>query len=177
MDGFQLVPFEKDRHHALIEPLTSLLHAAYRPLAEKGLRYLATHQPPKTTLERLEKGDSFLGFVRDELVSTITVVKEDPGSKTIWYRRPDVFFFTQFAVHPNFQGTGLGRRLMDFVEEYGARQGAEEMALDTSEHAEHLISIYKKRGYRLVEYVQWDVTNYRSVILSKSLKATNSPGY
>jgi hypothetical protein len=58
---------------------------------------------------------------------------------------------------------------MDFVEHHAACDGAHEMALDTSEHAHHLIEIYKNRGYRFVEYAQWSVTNYRSVVLSKSL--------
>jgi DNA-binding winged helix-turn-helix (wHTH) protein len=43
------------------------------------------------------------------------------------------------------------------------------MALDTSEHADHLISIYKNRGYRFVEHVRWESVNYRSVVLSKVL--------
>lgn len=170
MGDFEIVRFDEGMHLALVEPLTDLLHAAYRPLAEKGMRYLATHQAPETTLQRLKKGDSFLGFIGGEVVSTITVVKNDPGGKCTWYRRPEVFYFSQFAVKPEFQGRGLGGRLMDFVEEYGAAEGAGEMALDTSEHAHHLIAMYKERGYRFIEHVQWDVTNYRSVILSKTLQ-------
>ena len=29
--------------------------------------------------------------------------------------------------------------------------------------------MYTKRGYRFIEYSQWDIVNYRSVILSKRL--------
>jgi hypothetical protein len=47
--------------------------------------------------------------------------------------------------------------------------GFSEIALDTSERAHHLIQMYEKRGYRFVEYFQWEVTNYRSVVLSKKL--------
>lgn len=169
MDNFKIVKFDEKEHHELIERLTELLHAAYRPLAEKGMRYLATHQPPETTLKRLKKGDSFLGFIDGELVSTITVVKEDPNEPCAWYQKPEVYFFTQFAVKPKHQGLGLGKKLMDFVEEFAMTQGAMEMALDTSEHADHLISTYKNRGYRFIEYAQWKMTNYRSVILSKTL--------
>ncbi len=63
---------------------------------------------------------------------------------------------------------------MDYVEAYAAEEGACEIALDTSEHAHHLISMYQNRGYRFVEYAQWDVTNYRSVVLSKTLKASGA---
>ena len=49
--------------------------------------------------------------------------------------------------------------------------GFKEIALDTCEDAESLISYYEKRGYRFVEHVQWDpkIVNYRSVVMSKSL--------
>lgn len=169
MERFEIVKFEESKHLDLVEPLTEMLHQAYRPLAEKGMRYLATHQPPEMTLKRLRKGAAFLGFVGGELAATITVVRGDFGETCPWYQKPEVFFFTQFAVRPKYQGLGLGRKLMDFVEEYGVREGAQEMALDTSEHADHLISIYKNRGYRFVEHVRWDSVNYRSVVLSKVL--------
>ncbi|MBW1796697.1 MAG: GNAT family N-acetyltransferase, partial [Deltaproteobacteria bacterium] len=45
--------------------------------------------------------------------------------------------------------------------------GASELALDTAEQATHLINWYERLGYRFIEYVDWDVTNYRSVIMSK----------
>jgi len=44
-----------------------------------------------------------------------------------------------------------------------------ELALNTSELATGLISMYMKKGYRFIEYVQWDDVNYQSVILSKAL--------
>lgn len=169
VEPFEVVRFDESQHLSLIAPLTEMLHQAYRPLAERGMRYLATHQPPEMTLKRLRKGDSFLGFIGGELASTITVVRGDVRESCPWYQKPEVFFFTQFAVKPKYQGLGLGRKLMDFVEDYGLRSGAKEMALDTSEHADHLISIYKNRGYRFVEYVRWDSVNYRSVVLSKIL--------
>jgi len=48
-------------------------------------------------------------------------------------------------------------------------RAAGEVALDTSEHASHLIALYTRRGYRFVEHVRWDTVNYRSVVLSKAL--------
>jgi hypothetical protein len=109
VEKFEIVKFDEAKHNDLIEPLTDLLHAAYRPLADQGLRYLATHQPPETTLKRLKKGDSFLGFIDGELVSTVTVVKNEGVETCSWYQKPEVYYFTQFAVKPTHQGLGLGR--------------------------------------------------------------------
>ena len=170
---FSIEKFEVSKHGHLIEELTEMLHEAYRPLAEQGMKYQATHQPPETTLYRLRKGSSFLGFIGDELVSTVTLVMGDPEEMCLWYKKPEVYFFTQFAVKTSWQRTGLGKTILDYLESYAAQNGAMEIALDTSEHAHRLITMYKNRYYRFIEYIDWDVTNYRSVILSKNLQESN----
>jgi hypothetical protein len=59
--------------------------------------------------------------------------------------------------------------LLDEAERLAREDGATELACDTSEHASELRATYSRRGYREVGFVRWDVTNYRSVILSKTL--------
>ena len=73
------------------------------------------------------------------------------------------------GVEPEFYGCGLGRMLMDHAEAAARADGALELAMDTAETADHLIDWYTRRGYRFIEYKQWDVTNYRSVLMSKTL--------
>ena len=75
--------------------------------------------------------------------------------------------FGQFAVDPAFQRMGIGARLLEIVEELARDMGAAEIALDTSEHATRLLELYHSRGYRVVDTVQWEDTNYRSLVLSK----------
>ncbi len=53
--------------------------------------------------------------------------------------------------------------------------GAKELALDTAEWTYHLMSMYPAGGYRLVDDLQWETTNYRSVILSKNLHLGRTP--
>ena len=165
----QLERFQFDKHAALVEPLTELLHGAYAPLAAKGLRYLATHQPPSKTLERLQEGESYLATIEDELIGTVTLYREKFSSTCDYYRKPGIFSFGQFAIKSDLQGQGLGSGMMDFVEARAKILGARELALDTSEHATDLIRMYEKRGYKRVAVTQWDVTNYLSVVMSKKL--------
>lgn len=169
VDKIRIEPFIEDSHLNLIEPLTHLLHAAYAPLAAKGMRYLATHQAPSKTLERLKSGESYLSFLEKKLIGTVTLYREDLQSPCEYYRQANVFSFGQFAVDPSIQGRGLGSKMMDFIESRAKHLGAKELALDTSEHADHLISSYQKRGYKIVSHAQWKETNYRSVIMSKIL--------
>lgn len=160
-----------------LDEMTGLLHRAYRPLAEAGMRFLASHQDVQTTRERcLGDGRYCLVAERDgRLVGTITLWRPAPDSKCGHYRREGIVVFGQFAVEPSLQRRGLGRRLLNEVETLAASLGAAELCCDTSENAIDLIRWYLSLGYAEVERVRWDVTNYRSVVLSKSVRRGGEP--
>ncbi|CAN5595724.1 hypothetical protein BH10BDE1_BH10BDE1_31540 [soil metagenome] len=63
-------------HAEHVEPLTAMLHEAYAPLAARGMRYLATHQPAEKNLERLCDGESFHALHNNELIGTVTLYRE-----------------------------------------------------------------------------------------------------
>ena len=150
--------------------ITALLHRAYRPLAEAGMRFYASHQDNGATLSRLREGQAFLALFDERIVGTITFYPTGAKRGAPWYERAGVATFGQWAVDPPHQGTGIGDRLLKHVEVLARESGASELACDTSEHAASLLALYERRGFRRVGTVQWDVTNYRSVIVSKSLR-------
>lgn len=152
-----------------IAELTELLHRAYASLADRGLKYVATYQDEATTLRRAQRGQCWIAEQDGKLVGTISYYPPQITDGCAWYDRPEVASFGQFAVDPELQRTGLGSRMLDRVEEQAMADGADELALDTAEPAKHLIDYYERRGYREIERVQWDVTNYVSVIMSKRL--------
>jgi GNAT superfamily N-acetyltransferase len=156
------------------EKLTALLHRAHAPLAARGLRYLASHQDVSVTRERAESGECYLAIEGEGLLGTVTVYLGSRESISSWYRREDVASKGQLAVEPGAQGRGIGRALMDFAESRALEYGATRIAIDTSEHATELIDTYGRRGYEVVDSVQWRETNYRSVILARSLSAGSS---
>ena len=158
-----------------IPEITALLHAAYAPLAAMGFRYTATHQDDDVTRRRLDQGRPRVATLDGRIVATITLYDTPPEvSNSRWYLKSGVWRFGQFAVRPDLQGKGLGRRLMETVEQEAIDGGALELALDTAEGALHLIRWYERLGYRFIEHADWSTTNYRSVILSKSLPASPS---
>lgn len=169
MNRVSFVPFKEEHHFSLIEQLTDLLHRAYAPLAAQGMKYAATHQPPESTLRRLKQGEAYLLFLQEELIGTVTLYAEQEESSCEYYRRKGVYSFGQFAVSPELQGKGIGSIAMDLIERRALERGAREIALDTAETALHLIKLYEKRGYKIVDSTKWDSVNYRSVIMTKTL--------
>jgi GNAT superfamily N-acetyltransferase len=134
-----------------------------------GFRYWATHQDESVTLKRLLEGHSLVVCAADRIVGTIAIYGPDQTHGWPWYDRPDVSKFGQFAVDPALQGHGIGSKLVGLAETLVSGMGARELALDTAEGATHLVALYTRLGYRFIEYAQWGMANYRSVILSKTL--------
>lgn len=153
-----------------IDELTDLLHRAYAGLAERGLRYVATYQDAATTRKRVERGECFVGVRDGRLVATITYYDPARTGGCPWYDRPDVAVFKQLCVDPALRRRGIAAGLMDLVEGRAASDGAAEIACDTAIDATDLVEMYRRRGYRTVEQVDWrPATNYVSVVLSKPL--------
>ncbi|GLO68082.1 GNAT family N-acetyltransferase [Oceanobacillus kimchii] len=166
-DDFVVRTFELDEDN--IDELTYVLNSAYKQLDEMGFRYLATHQDSSITRKRILGAHCLVGLKNDEIISTITYSK--PGNKkgSTWYETEGVGAVEQFGVLPSYQSIGLGAKMLSIIESMVKDEGVDELALDTAEGASHLRSFYTKRGYRMIEYVDWGVTNYRSVVMSKKL--------
>lgn len=152
-----------------IEELTLLLHRAYKQLADMGLRFLATHQDVETTRKRCNAGVCFVAEHEGRVIGTITYNPPGSDKGSPFMKLPGVAHVQQMGIEPSLQGNGIATALMKHVEEYARAQGAVELSLDTAEPATHLISWYERLGYRFIEHIQWDVTNYRSVVMSKRL--------
>lgn len=164
---FQIRRFDEEKDS--VTELTGLLHRAYKRLADMGLNFVATYQGDEETKKRISKGECFVTTLNDTVIGTVTLYKDRRKSSCKWYANDGVSYFGQFAVEPEYQNLGIGSRIMEFIEAYAKESGLRELALDTSEKAQHLIDYYDKRGYRFIQHHEWDRVNYRSVVMSKTL--------
>ena len=154
-----------------IEELTALLHRSYAVLGAMGLNYTAVDQTAEVTRRRIDGGRCLLAVdAVDRVIGTVLFYPPERTGGSPWFDRPEVAKCAQFGVDPPFQKQGIGSRLAEAVETEARAANAKEIALDTAEPATHLIEWYGRRGYRLIEYVQWKSKRYRSAILSKSLE-------
>ena len=75
------------------------------------------------------------------------------------------------AVHPTFQGQGLGKRLMQLAEDEVKSRGYSEIQLYTHEKMTENITMYTNMGY--VEVSRRVVNGYDRVYMSKQLGASS----
>lgn len=162
-----------------ISEITRLLHRAYAPQVEMGLKPLAGRQGDDITADRAKHSECWLALVdrpagepgaSDKIVGIILFEEIEKVTFPPFFLRPEVAHFAQFAVDPDLQGCGIGRLLLEKVEARARENKAHELALSMAEPDRKLYDFYINRGFRLVEYWQWPYTNYRSCILSKSLQ-------
>ena len=152
-----------------ITELTALLHAAYARLGAMGFNYPAVDQSEEVTRKRVARGDCLLAVDGGRLLGTAMFHAPGRSEGCPCHERLDVATIGQFGVLPGQQGRGVGTQLFREVEARAAVSGAAELALDTSEGADHLIAWYERYGFRFVEHAQWTGKTYRSVIMSKVL--------
>lgn len=153
-----------------ISELTRLLHAAYARLGAMGFNYTAVDQTEEVTQNRIARGLCLVAVNDGVIIGTIMFYAPGRSSGCPCYERPDVATIGQFGVSPACQGSRVGTRFLREAERLALANGAAELALDTSEGADHLIAWYEREGFRFVEHAQWPGKTYRSVIMSKVLQ-------
>jgi GNAT superfamily N-acetyltransferase len=162
-----------------IAPITELLHRAYASQRERGMDPLAGRQSVEITRQRCYRGQTFValtpadgpasgGFAK-RLLGVILFQEREDAAFPPWFLRKDVTHFSQFAVEPGLQRSGVGVALLARVEHETLAMGATELALSMAEPDVPLREYYERRGYRVVQSWQWPYTNYQSLIMSKTL--------
>jgi uncharacterized damage-inducible protein DinB/GNAT superfamily N-acetyltransferase len=158
-----------------LEGLTELLHRAYAPLLARGMNFTAATQSVATTQRRIAEGQCLVAEQQRRIVGTVTVCGPYDLQSSPWsagvpaFRDRDTAHFHQFAVAPELQRQGLGRRLVAACEQWARERGFKRMALDTAENATEMRALYRSLGYSDVTSVQWDGKTYRSVVMEKPL--------
>jgi ribosomal protein S18 acetylase RimI-like enzyme len=80
---------------------------------------------------------------------------------------PDSLLIENIAVHPGAQGSGLGRRLLEFAEQEAARRRLARLCLYTNEVMTESQAVYARLGFREVRRATEH--GYRRIFMIKDL--------
>lgn len=146
-----------------------MLHRAFATLGSQGLNCTCTDQSVHTTRRRVNEGDCFVAIMDRQIVGTVTLHSPDRVSPVALYRQKTVASVHQLAVDPTCQNAGVGQALLKMAEAWAVNRGRQFLALDTPLAAHHLLAYYRRRGFDLLDCVQFENKNYQSAILGKSI--------
>ena len=128
--------------------LTDLIHSAYKKHAENNLKYWATHQTVEDTEKRFQSAHGLIAEIGGSIVGTILVRPPQPDSEVPFYRSPETWTLAQFAVLPELQGNGIGKKLHEGAAAYAGSENGRIIALDTAVSAFRLIDMYSRWGIK-----------------------------
>ena len=158
-----------------LDALTALLHRAYTPLVDIGVVLPEATQSIGDTQQRIAEGQCFIAALRGRIVGTVTVCGPQDLGGSPWtagsgpFRNRDTAHFHQFAVAPELQRQGLGRRLVAACEQWARERGYKRMAIDAAEAATELRALYRRLGYEVVALGLPQEGGGRSVVMEKPL--------
>jgi ribosomal protein S18 acetylase RimI-like enzyme len=139
-----------------LEPIHAVIQAAYA-------KYLSRMPKPPAPVLRDYRGPVEAGAVWVTGTPITGLISLTPVK--------DSLLIENIAVHPAAQGTGLGRRLMQFAEQQAADRDITRLTLYTHEMMTESQAIYAHLGYREVE--RRTENGYRRIYMEKVLPATS----
>lgn len=154
----------EDKHDYL-----SLTHEAYRSVKQLGIQFAAADADITLIEEHLSSNGVYAIQKEGRLISTLSI-------RYPWGNNPGPFGLPHlgwFATAPEFKQQGLGKALMQWVEEHVLTRvlKAPAVSLGTAQSHPWLIEMYKKQGFE--EVAQADLGHgHTTIYLRKTLDPT-----
>jgi len=134
MDNLKIVPFNKD-----YKPAFELLNRAwieeYFVMEEEDLKTL--QNPESYVLEK--GGEVFFAILDGEVVGTAAMIQTDKG----------IYELAKMAVARQFQGLGIGKKLLKRCVDFSKEREATEIFLITNDSLKPALSLYLSFGFVL----------------------------
>ena len=135
-----------------IPQILALTQACAQDMISRGIYQWNAHYPSKEAFELdLKRQELYLLFQDEILAGTITIsTRKDAEYEEIDWLTKDgkQYYIHRLAVHPEFQGQGLARSLMDFAEGLARVNNVESIRLDTFSQNHRNQKFYEARGYK-----------------------------
>jgi ribosomal protein S18 acetylase RimI-like enzyme len=134
--------------------MQSCVEAAYRHYIPR------IGKPPGPMLddyaEIVQQHQAFVAEASGQIVGVLVLIRKDNG-----------ILLDNVAVHPEHQGKGFGRQLIELAESEARNQGFGHLELYTHERMTENIEMYRRLGY--IETKRRNEKGYQRVYMQKSL--------
>ena len=134
MDNLKIVPFNKD-YKSAFEFLNRAWIEEYFIMEEEDLKTL--QNPESYILE--DGGEVFFAILDGEVVGTAAMIQTDKG----------IYELAKMAVARQFQGLGIGKKLLSRCIDFSKEREATEIFLITNDSLKPALSLYLSFGFVL----------------------------
>ncbi|KKN20481.1 hypothetical protein LCGC14_0935100 [marine sediment metagenome] len=134
-----------------IPDILSITKACAESMIEKGIFQWNEHYPSREAFEKdiqrdelyvLENGNAIMGTI------VISTYMDEEYSQIDWLTADSKnTYIHRLSVHPDFQGRGFAKQMMDFAEAHAQQMGCASVRLDTFSQNKRNQKFYESRGY------------------------------
>lgn len=138
-----------------ISEIIELTRSCARHMISQGIFQWNEHYPSVSVFEndvqleqlwKMESDGKILGVV------VLTEIEDEEYDGVVWLTSNSKnLYIHRLAVHPDHQGKGVARKLLDFSEEYAIDNKYDSIRLDTFSQNKRNQKIYEQRGYVKLE--------------------------
>ena len=140
-----------------IEAILNITRSCAKRLIDLEIFQWSDAYPDRRSFENdLSRGELYVLEIDDEVIGciTITTLVDDAYKPVTWLTSNDNnIYIHRLAVHPDFQGKGYARKLMDFAEDRARAEKRTSVRLDTFSRNLRNQRFYELRGYKRLEEV------------------------
>ena len=72
-------------------------------------------------------------------------------NKTVGKLNPNEYYISNIAVYPEYRGNGIGKILLEFIEENAIKTNSKKIILDVEAENKIAINLYDKLNYKIIE--------------------------
>jgi GNAT superfamily N-acetyltransferase len=152
-----------------IVEITDLLHRSFAKGPTQPFGYPVIEQGQDIIREQIRRGKCWVAVLNGQFVGVGIVWPPEKIGRSSSCIRTFGAQLRQLAVEPSLWRRGIGSKVLDACEVGAMEMGALELWGSSPVGVRHF-SFYKRKGYRVVEYVSWPGTDYQSVIFAKPLR-------
>ena len=140
-----------------IPEIMEVTRACATYLINKGILQWNDQYPTKEAfIHDISRRELYVLLNRDKIIGmiTITTLIDEEYKSVKWLTNTEnTIYIHRLAVHPEYQGLGNAKLLMDYAEKFAVENGFESVRLDTFSKNIRNQRFYEQRGYVKLENV------------------------
>ncbi|WP_202613946.1 GNAT family N-acetyltransferase [Halostella pelagica] len=142
------------------EQLTEVYQSAYQENRRLGLPNEAESASERKVADLIRQKTVYIAKKGGDVIGGVCLEETDS----------DRVELSRLAVHENWKGKGVGRQLLDYVEEQVRHCGYDTIWLITPEEHPYLPEMYRQRGYKDAETVSQENYDFEFLVMEKAIR-------
>lgn len=140
-----------------IEEILDITRSCAKKMIVDGIfQWNDTYPNSKVFKQDLERKELYVSISEKKIVGCVVISTQmDEEYKSVkWLTQTsEHYYIHRLAVHPDYQGKGIARSLMDYAENLGVQNNKASIRLDTFSQNHRNQKFYEARGYSRLENI------------------------